>query len=418
MSIFRTTKVDTDNAAGDAFSRLRISAPENIFNLQHQYSKAALQMEGFNTGTGVLPTHSANTRMNTLSCTAGTGTSGEQSYLYFPYQPGRSQFIALTFVAGAAVADATFDAGYFDLLNGIFFRQNGTTNLQVIQRSSTSGSVVDTAVAQSSWSIDKMDGTGVSGKTLDMTNGQILIIDLQFLGMGRVRIGWDIDGVIYYCHAFNNANSLTVPYMQSASLPAQTLITATATGSTKTAQVKCYCVNSEGGNMDLLGYMLATPEVTATAASGARTPIVSIRPKTTYNSIVNRQYFEIIDIMAIVTGTNAVYWELVCGATLSGTTWADVNTSYSGYEYTSVPGSFTNLTGGVVMAAGYIAGAGGGNNPPSVTPIILPPKISAKFPLSLDRAGATRLMGTYTLLVSGIGGTSATRAVLNYKEIR
>jgi hypothetical protein len=36
----------------------------------------------------------------------------------------------------------------------------------------------------------------------------------------------------------------------------------------------------------------------------------------------------------------------------------------------------------------------------------------------LNAAGAVRANGTITLLVTGIGGTSACRAIMNWKEIR
>ena len=415
MSIFGSVAIK-DGANLDAFSRVRTSNPENIFNVQCQYSRASVQMESGNTGSGTLPAHDANTRMVALVSTS-TGTSFMQSFQYIPYQPGKSQEIAVTFVMGAAVAGATVDIGYFDANNGIIFRQNGTTNLQFILRTSTSGSVSDAnIVAQSAWNIDKLDGTGASGLTLDITKAQILFIDLQFLGMGRVRVGFDINGVIYYAHQFLNTNNLTVPYMQTATLPVGMLVTTTS--GAKTAYFKCAAVHSEGGDATEFGYMLATPEGVETAASGASTHLISIRPKTTYNSITNRQFFEIIDLQIMATGANPVYWELVAGATVASSTWADVNTTYSGLEYTSVRGSFTNLTNGVVIATGYASGAGGGTNAPSFTAQTLPSNLSKKFPISLDRAGAVRNMGTYTLLVSGVGGASACRASINYKEIR
>ncbi len=37
---------------------------------------------------------------------------------------------------------------------------------------------------------------------------------------------------------------------------------------------------------------------------------------------------------------------------------------------------------------------------------------------SLDAAGAVRTMGRLTAIVTGIGGTSATRCIMNWKEIR
>lgn len=411
----------SDTGSLDAFSRLRTSSPETIFAVQCQYGVEAIQMESGATGTGVVPSHDSNTRMVTLSATAGSGTSYMQSYQYSPYEPGMSQFIATTFNLGTAVAGATVDVGYFDASNGVFLRQNGTTNYQVCLRTATSGTPSDLNIAnQADWNIDPMlDGTGPSGKTIVFTKAQILVIDLQFLGMGRVRVGFDVDGVIYYVHEFKNANNLTLPYMQSATLPIQMLVTATSTATTKTAYFKCATVHVEAGKVSETGFIFSTPETTATAGSGTRVPLISVRPKTTYAGIVNRALFIAQSVSLINTGANPVFWELVLGGNYSGQAWSDVNATYSGMEYSSTPGTFTNLTGGIVIQSGYASqtagGAGGVSVPNTIGVSALQ---SMKFPISLDRAGAVRALGTLTLLVTGIGGTSACRGSVNYKEIR
>jgi hypothetical protein len=64
-----------------------------------------------------------------------------------------------TFVLGAGVAGVTVEVGQFDLLNGLFLRQNGVSGLQFVRRTSTSGSAVDNAVDKANWNIDKFDGT-------------------------------------------------------------------------------------------------------------------------------------------------------------------------------------------------------------------------------------------------------------------
>lgn len=100
----KTYNLLSDSARFDAFSRLRTSEPMNLFSVSAQYGAVTVQMERGNTGTGVIPTHNANTRMVELSCTAGSGTSYMQSFKYIPYQPGKSHEIAVTFVAGTRVA--------------------------------------------------------------------------------------------------------------------------------------------------------------------------------------------------------------------------------------------------------------------------------------------------------------------------
>lgn len=406
----------SDTGSLDAFSRLRTSAPEALFSTQSQYNANTLQMESGATGTGVVPTHSASTRMIALSATAGTGTSFHQSFQYSPYQPGRSQFIAITGVLGTGVANTTVDFGYFDSANGVIFRQNGVTNLQLILRTSTSGTPSDANIVnQSAWNIDPLNGAGPSGITLDATKAFIMIIDLQFLGMGRVRVGFDINGVVHYVHQFLNANNLAVPYMQSATLPIGALITATTSAAPKTSYFKCATVQSEGGALEEFGFNFSTPETTATAGNGVRVPLLAVRPKTTFNAIVNRSLFVLEQINIFVTGNVDLRWELVIGGTYAGQTWADIDTTYSGYEYTSVPGAYTNLTGGVVIASGYSSRLGGTNNG---NPIVVPALQSMKYPIALDRSGAVRSLGTLSLLVTGITNTTACRGSFNFKELR
>lgn len=400
-----------DGANLDAFSRLRISDPATLFSVQCQYTTAPMKMESAVTGTGVAAAHNADTRMVALSCTAGNGTCAFQSYEYIPYQPLKSQEIAITFVIGAAVAGAVVDVGLFDLSNGIFLRQDGTNGLKIIRRTKTSGSVVDNEVAQSSWNVDKLDGSGASRITLDITKAQILVIDAQFLGMGRVRVGFDIDGQIVYVHQFLNANSLATPYMQSLTLPIQMLITATSTGSTKTSHFKCAAVQSEGGVTQQIGYNFAVPErsVTAGNGSGSITHLMSIRPKTTFNSITNRIKIILVEV-DIMAGSNPVHWELCVGSTFSAApTWADVSTANSGTEYTSTNG--TGSAKGFEIASGFISSS-------AATKGAIAKEVSAFYPLSLDRAGAQRANGTLSLWVYGIGGTSVTYAAMNIVEIR
>lgn len=398
-----------DGANLDAFSRLRVSDPQTIFAAQCQYDADPLLFETGATGTGTAGAHNADTRMVALVTAASAGTSFIQSYEYVPYQPGKSQLCLLTGLLGSGVAGATVDVGVFDVSNGIFVRQNGTSGLQIIRRTQTSGSVVNNAVNQADWNIDTMQGAGPSGHTLDPAGVFILVIDAQFLGMGRVRVGFDVDGTIHYVHQFLNANVLAVPYMQTLSLPVQMLVTATTNA--KTAYFKCAAISSEGGLSEDIGYSSSTLEQTVTAASGTDTHLVGIRPMLTFNSIANRSRIVINSIELIVTGTNPIHWKLAIGSTFSaGPTWPGTAVSaYSGVEQTTAVG--TMATVGTVIASGYNASS-------ATAKTVTSARLSQRYPISLNRAGAVRALGTLHLFVAGIGGTSACRAVINYAEVR
>jgi hypothetical protein len=366
-------------------------------------------LEAIISGTGVAPTHNANHRMVALSCTAGNGVSSLQSFEYVPYQAGHSQLILVTGVLGAGVVGAVVDTGVFDANNGIFYRQNGASGLQVVLRSSTSGSVVDTVVDQVNWNLDKLDGAGASRFTIDPTKNFILVIDAQFLAMGRVRIGFDLSGVIVWAHQFDNANVLDVPYMQTLTLPVKMLVTATGTGATKTAHFKCASVQSEGGFSDSLSYGLCTPEGTVTAGNGTPTHILSLRPALLWQTLPNRALLSLDSAEIIVTGNFPVLWQLRIGAVFSAApTFAAVG-ARAASEY-GTGGTFT-AGSGTLIAAGYITSSAqnkGQRNQP----------LTQRYPLSLDAAGAHRADGTASLTVTGIGGTSACRATLNFRETR
>jgi hypothetical protein len=279
-----------------------------------------------------------------------------------------------------------------------------------VRRSTATGTLADTAVDQADWNLDPLNGTGASGITLNAAAVFILVIEAQFLGMGRVRVGFDINGGIVFAHEFLNANTLAVPYAQTLALPVQMLVTSSSAA--KTAYFKCAAVSSEGGLSEDLAYQFATPEETVTAGSATRTHLVSLRPNDTFGGLTNRARIVLTSLELLVTGASPVLWELCLGTTFQGgaaPTWADVNATYSAAEYTSVAGTVD--AAGVVIAAGYTAAT-------QQTKMATSYRFGQRYPLTLDRAGAVRANGTLSLLVTGLGGTSATRAVLNFAEVR
>jgi len=77
-------------------------------------------------------------------------------------------------------------------------------------------------VPQTEWSMDRMDGTGPSGYTLDTTQMQMAYIDYTWYGAGFIRFGFrSTEGNISYCHRMPNNNTNTEAYMRSGNLPAR-----------------------------------------------------------------------------------------------------------------------------------------------------------------------------------------------------
>ncbi len=81
---------------------------------------------------------------------------------------------------------------------------------------------VDTKYPQSSWNIDKCDGTGPSGYNIDLTKMQMFYMDYSWYGAGFIRWGFrGPDGNVFYCNKVINNNVNTEAYMRSGNLPAR-----------------------------------------------------------------------------------------------------------------------------------------------------------------------------------------------------
>lgn len=336
------------NNTVDAFGRLRTSMPVTMFDSQNRYAKDAAY--DTQTATGGTVTYVTNQSALALAVTTSSGsTARTQTFRVFPYQPGKSFLTMQTFSMAAAQTNLTQRVGLFDTNNGVYLERAGSTASFVI-RTYTSGSVSNAnSVAQSSWNVDKFDGTGPSGVTLDLTKTQILFINIEWLGVGSVRCGFVIDNEFYTAHQFDNANIQTVVYMQTAILPLRhEIFTTGTTSSAATLQQICSTVQSEGGYEQTSQQYVArnTSAVTLTAAATFY-PLISIRLNSSYlGAVVIPAGFNFLPI-----GTANYEVVLVKNATLTGATWGstlaggqvDVDTGASGTAITPTADSIVQL---------------------------------------------------------------------------
>lgn len=336
------------NNTVDAFGRLRTSMPVTMFDSQNRYAKDAAY--DTQTATGGTVTYVNNQSALALAVTTSSGsTARTQTFRVFPYQPGKSFLTMQTFSMAAAQTNLTQRVGLFDTNNGVYLERAGSTTSFVI-RTYTSGSVSNAnSAAQSTWNVDKFDGTGPSGVTLDLTKTQILFINIEWLGVGSVRCGFVIDNEFYTAHQFDNANIQTVVYMQTAILPLRyEIFTTGTTSSAATLQQICSTVQSEGGYEQTSQQYIArnTSAVTLTAAATFY-PLLSIRLNSSYlGAVVIPAGFSFLPI-----GTANYEVVLVKNATLTGATWGstlaggqvDVDTGASGTAITPTADSIVQL---------------------------------------------------------------------------
>ncbi len=339
-------------AAGtDAFGRQRVSNPEMIFNSKQIFDNQPLYWDDIQeSGAGTSSTYSSNTASSTLSVSASTaGKRTRQTFMRFNYQPSKSQLIFITGIlkASGGGAGVISRMGYFDDNNGLFLECNaGTINL--VRRTYTGGSASDNTIPQSSWNLDKMDGTGASEITLDFTKTQIFMMDFEWLGVGKVRFGFNVEGVTYYVHELSAANNLTTVYMSTPNLPIRYQIINDGTGIASSINCICSAVISEGGREEVAtnGYV-STGNVAITATKNVTNAILATRLKSGYLGAT----IDVIDLSLLTTSNDNYQWQLYMNPSgINGLTYSGINNS--SLEYAIAPNG-TAISGGFAIAGGY-----------------------------------------------------------------
>jgi hypothetical protein len=251
-----------------------------------------------------------------------------------------------------------------------------------------------------------MDGNGPSGIVIDIAKAQILFMDIEWLGLGTVRMGFVINGNYYVCHKFHHANLITSTYITSASLPLRYEITNTgATSGASTLKQICSTVLSEGGYelrgaQQAAGTPITSPKTLTTA--GTFYPIVSIRLKSTR-----------LDGIAVATALSAIgntaanfNWQVVSAGTTTGGSWVSAGAS-SSVEYNLTGASFA---GGRVIASGYFTATAS----TSVSVDILR---AALLSTQLERDGLTGTPYEFTLTLAAGTNNETVFGSMDWEEI-
>ena len=332
-------KQGPDSGAVDAFGRQRVSEPFTLFDSVLRHSKnAELWNETISSGTSE---HLPNESSVLMTVTASGHSVLRRTRKRFPYQPGKGLNVLQSFAGSTPQAGLIQEVGLFDNNNGIMLRASGTT-VQFVIRSSTTGSPVETVVNQSEWNID-------TAPWLNFAKTNIFTTDLEWLGVGRVRCGFVLDGEYYYCHEFNHANELDVVYMTTAVLPLSYAINAVATVSGSMKQI-CSSVASEGGYEPARAIYTTGRGASNFASITAETMVAAIRMSSgrTDNVILPSQ----VDVtIGGNPGSNvAAEWRMRLNPTVSGTWINAVNGR--GNVQTMSSGTFS---GGTVINAGLVS---------------------------------------------------------------
>lgn len=375
----------------DAFGRIRVSQPYTLFDSQNRYESDP-QFDT-STSTGGAITHLPNESSVSMAVTTSSGSEVvRQSFRVFPYQPGKSLLLLATFVMNEAKTNLRQRVGYFNTQNGVYLQLNNS-EVSFVLRSYAGGSVNESrTITQANWNGDKLDGTGKSGYTLDLTKSQILFMDFEWLGVGSVRCGFVIDGKFIIAHTFHNANAYNVVYMTTAILPVRYEITNTAaTASSSTLKQICSSVVSEGGYEKVVLDSVIRRTTSLGSITTTFLPLISMRlASDSLGAVV------LPNKLSVIPGSSDTFEvALIKNATLTSASYNTTDFAHVDYDITA-----SALTGGTIVQSDFIASTN-----QSAGSLVAPTGYNFNLQLGVSIAGTSDVYTLAVRTVTGSGGS-------------
>lgn len=385
----------------DAFGRLRVSQPETLFDSQQRFGLDRSFVSNTASGGTISFVSNQSSANLTVTNTLNSYAARESRYT-FKYQPGKSQLAMMTLVmAPQSSGNLRQQVGYFGTDNGYFVQLSDA--LYLCERSNVTGTIVHSNVAQSAWNGDKLNGSGPSGVTLDMTKSHIFFLDMEWLGVGSVRCGFVINGQFIVAHTFQHANIVPRSYITTACLPIRYEIQALSTSAPATSNLTqiCSTVASEAGFSEPLTLYSNLAPLPATYT--AWTPVVSMRLDSTRLDAIT--FVKQVDI--VLTGSGTAQWAIWTSSNVAGVSFTAPQNNGS---ILIGQGGTMNVASSWQIASGLIVNGGGTTVASQLVEL-------RNYFSAVGRDSFAKVSDTTTLAVYSPSGSPAGYALLSWQEM-
>ncbi len=360
-----------DGPSCDAAGRFRVSTSHTLFDskLLTADQQPLFWDNNLVGGTMTQSTPTADkpyTDFISINVTAGERI--RQTYQHFNYQPGNPGLVNMTGVlelASGVKTGCVREIGYNTASNGALLQSNAGI-INVLLRSNDSGSVAENKTAQASWNLDNFDGgadaANPSGITMDWTKELIFVVDWRWLSAGRVRVGFEIAGVLHYAHEFNHANTVAIPWSSTPNLPLRYRIVTTTSSGVCSMRATCGVVSAEGAPVDtgLISYHSTEGAAYTTDTENSIHCVLALRRKAAYIGGMTR----VIKVgLMIETASEVLEWLVVHNPTVAGTALSFSDETNSGFQR-AVGATDNKVTLGskaLIIAGDYATSGTGGN---------------------------------------------------------
>ncbi len=256
------------------------------------------------------------------------------------YRAGLGALARFTGAFTPGIVNAQQIIGVGNQENGFFFGVESTAGeFGILHRNKAVG---DTWIVQENWNHDTMKGAGPSGMNLDISKLNVFEVSFQYLGAGQISfyIEDENTGFFTLVHHIDYANSFTETSLGNPSLPLLAEVQNIGNTSRVVLQSGSMAGFVEGKNI-VTG---PTFSFSNTKTHSTETPLLSIRSKTTYQSVVNTVN-GIMRLLSVANDVNQLAtFRIYEDTTLGGTpAWKDISAPTSVMESDI---DATSVTGG------------------------------------------------------------------------
>lgn len=303
----------------------------------------------FGTNFGILHADDGDREIRKLEVTTGSGTesvditldgntitvpiTGSSDTTQTAYQIALQDYSQLG--SGGWLADAVGSSVYFisaragAAFDGSYSVSSAGSIAGTFSQVQDSQAQNTTFIASSSFNIDKLDGTGPSGMTLDTTKGNVYEVQYQYLGFGNATFSVEDPetGFLVPFHMIKNANVRTTPVLKNPNtsvLATSANIGGTTNTTLKTVSMGAY-TEGQVQNLDpKFGKAFSFPTVN----SATYKPVALLKVNRVYRNQSCYGEFDLLEIGASNESAAAAPKTLVVGLFKKPVISGDVNYQY------------------------------------------------------------------------------------------
>jgi len=325
-----------------------VASRTDHINVQFQYNVPLNQetsdIRGTSSGGATITHQSSMARLQSVSGASAYIQSAD-SIRYFP---GHEFAAEMTALFSSTSGSATFGVGDFGATGdsiaftsqigqfGILFKSNGVSQF----------------IPQSQFNVDKLDGTGTSGKTIDPTKLNLYTFRGGLYGILPLIFGWYAGADVGYvtCHIIDRTNQQTSPHLGNPTLPMFAEVTGEASLSTASWRGGICGETPRSTKADRHQNVDVSDK---SIVANAITPVITLRNNTVFKGKQNHVKARYGTVTLAVDGTKTFTWYIFKGAALVGANFTPKNTETSTVDYdvtaTSITPPYPDNIGGSVM---------------------------------------------------------------------